>query len=244
MRLDRALVARGLAESRTRAQALIAAGAVRVAGHPATRPAQMVAEEVELTLAGDPMPWVSRGALKLLHALEQFDLSPEGMEALDLGASTGGFVEVLLARGAARVHALDVGRGQLHPRIAADPRVVRWEGVNARDLPADLPAPEWVTADLSFISLTLALPPALDRAALGATLVALVKPQFEVGREAVGRGGVVRDAEAQAAACVRVRARVAEAGWAVLGEVESPITGGDGNREFLLAARKEGSAKG
>jgi 23S rRNA (cytidine1920-2'-O)/16S rRNA (cytidine1409-2'-O)-methyltransferase len=237
-RLDRRLVADGLAPSRARAQALIAAGAVTVDGAPETRAARVVPPDAAVALTAEPMPWVGRGALKLLRALDAFGLDPAGATALDLGASTGGFTEVLLARGAARVIALDVGRGQLHPRLAADPRVTALEGVNARDLPHDLPAFDWITADLSFVSLEKALPPALARAPAGATLVALIKPQFEAGRAAVGRGGIVRDPAVHAAVRARVAAFVTAAGWGVLGEAESPIAGGDGNAEFLIGARK------
>lgn len=236
-RLDQALVARGLAPSRARAQALIAAGAVTVDGTPETRAAARPAPDARLEVTDDPLPWVSRAALKLLHALDDFALTPAG-EALDLGASTGGFTEVLLARGAARVTALDVGRGQLHPRLAADPRVRALEGVNARTLPPELPRPDWITADISFISLEKSLPPALALARPGATLVALIKPQFEAGPEAVGKGGLVKDPAVHAAVRARIRAFLERSGWAILGEAESPIAGGDGNREFLIAARK------
>lgn len=216
---------------------MIEAGAVTVSGRPAVRPSQTVAEDAALAVAEAPR-WVSRGALKLLHALDVFDLGPAGAEALDLGASTGGFTEVLLARGARRVHAVDAGRGQLHPRLAADPRVVPREGVNVRDLaPGDVPPPDWITADLSFISLEKALPAALALARPGATLVALVKPQFEAGRAAVGKGGIVKDPKVHAAVRARVRAFVEGAGWRAIGEAESPIRGGDGAVEFLIAAR-------
>jgi 23S rRNA (cytidine1920-2'-O)/16S rRNA (cytidine1409-2'-O)-methyltransferase len=238
VRLDRALVAAGLARSRTEAQALIAGGAVTVDGAPARRAAQETPPGAALALAEGPR-WASRGALKLLHALDAFGLSPEGASALDLGASTGGFTDALLARGAARVTALDVGRGQLDPRLAADPRVTVIEGVNARDLAPGMVAPfDWLTADLAFVALTKALPPALRLAPAGATLVALVKPQFEAGREAVRKGGIVRDPAARAAACEAVAAMLAAEGWTALGLTESPIAGGDGNREFLIAARR------
>lgn len=237
-RLDQALVALGLAPSRARAQALIAAGAVAVDGTVERRAATRPAPEARLEVTDDPCPWVSRAALKLLHALDAFGLSPSG-RALDLGASTGGFTEVLLARGAAHVTAVDVGRGQLDPRLAADPRVTLREGTNARDLaPGDVPTPDWIVADLSFIGLSKALPPALRLARPGATLVALIKPQFEAGPHAVGRGGLVRDPEVHAAVRASVRAFLEGEGWRVLGETESPITGGDGNREFLIAAEK------
>jgi 23S rRNA (cytidine1920-2'-O)/16S rRNA (cytidine1409-2'-O)-methyltransferase len=239
MRLDQALVARGLAPSRARAQALVSARAVTVDGAPAAKPSQSVAEGAVLAVTDDPCPWVGRAALKLLHALDAFGLDPSGAAALDVGASTGGFTEVLLARGAARVFALDVGTGQMHPRLAADPRVMNIEGVNARDLPPGLVPPvDWIVADVSFISLTQALPPALALALPGARLVALVKPEFEAGRAAVGRGGLVRDPAAHDAARARVRDFLCGAGWIVTHQGESPIAGGDGNREFLIAARK------
>jgi len=239
-RLDQALVARGLAESRARAQALIAAGAVVVDGAPATKPAQKVGPQIEIRVTAEPNPWVSRAGLKLVHALDVFDLRPLGI-ALDLGASTGGFTQVLLARGAAHVHALDVGHGQLHPDLAADPRVTLHEGVNARALPAGLiPAPDWITADLSFISLAKVLPGVLALAKRRATLVALVKPQFEAGPDAIGKGGVVRDPAARARALARIRDLLETAGWSVLGTAECPIPGGDGNREWLLAAGRQG----
>jgi 23S rRNA (cytidine1920-2'-O)/16S rRNA (cytidine1409-2'-O)-methyltransferase len=237
MRLDQALVAAGLAESRARAQALIAAGAVRVDGAPTARASARVAAGARLTIVGDPLPWVSRAGLKLAHALSTFALDPTGVVALDLGASTGGFTEVLLASGAAEVWAVDVGHGQLAPRIAADPRVHAIEGLNVRNLTAaHVPPPEWIVADLSFISLEKALPPALALARPRAVLVALVKPQFEVGRSAVGKGGIVRDAAAIAAARSRIRAFLEAAGWTITAETESPIPGGDGNVEYLLGA--------
>ena len=236
MRLDQRLVVLGLAASRARARALIEAGVVTVAGRVARKPGQPVPADAEVAVTGDPCPWVSRAALKLLHALDTFALSPRGT-ALDLGASTGGFAQVLLAKGASRVYAVDVGHGQLHPRLRDDPRVVSLEGVNARDLSADLvPPPDWITADLAFISLVKALPAALALAGPGATLVALIKPQFEAGRAHVGRGGIVRDPEVHAAVRARIRDFLTGRGWRVTGETASPIEGGDGNREFLIAA--------
>jgi 23S rRNA (cytidine1920-2'-O)/16S rRNA (cytidine1409-2'-O)-methyltransferase len=238
MRLDHALAAAGLADSRSEAQALIAEGRVRVDGAPADKPARKVGPEAALAVT-EGERWVGRGARKLVHGLDVFAIDVTGLRALDLGASTGGFCEVLLARGAAHVDAVDVGRDQLHPRLRADPRIASLEGVDARALPQGLAeAADVITADLSFIALTKALPPALSAARPGATLVALVKPQFEAGRAAVGRGGVVRDPAAQAAACAAVRAMLTVLGWSVLGETESPVRGGDGNREFLIAARK------
>jgi 23S rRNA (cytidine1920-2'-O)/16S rRNA (cytidine1409-2'-O)-methyltransferase len=238
-RLDAALVAAGLAPSRARARALIAAGAVTIDGRPAARPAQPVAPDADLALTHDPLPWVSRAALKLAHALKAFALDPAGAVALDLGASTGGFSQVLLEAGAAEVWAVDVGHGQMAPDLRDDPRLRLIERQNARDLTAaHVPPPDWITADLSFISLAKALPPALALARPGATLVALVKPQFEVGPAHVGKGGIVRDAGAIATARAGVRDFLIGAGWAVLGEGTSPITGADGNAEYLIAARK------
>jgi 23S rRNA (cytidine1920-2'-O)/16S rRNA (cytidine1409-2'-O)-methyltransferase len=237
-RLDQHLVETGLAGSRTRAQALIAAGAVTVDGVVVRKAARQVGPGARVAVTADPNPWVSRAALKLIHALDEFGLTPRGV-ALDVGASTGGFTEVLLARGAARVIALDVGHGQLHPRIAADPRVVGLEGVNARDIPAGLvPSVDWIVADVSFISLEKALPGPLALARPGATLVALIKPQFEAGRAHVGRGGIVRDEGVHAAVRARIRDWLEGLGWQVTGEAASPIEGGDGNREFLIAALK------
>lgn len=238
-RLDQALVTAGLAPSRARAQALVAAGVVTVDGAPAEKASARVGPGARLAVLRDPLPWVSRGALKLLHALDTFGLSPAGAVALDLGASTGGFTEALLARGAAEIWAVDVGHGQLAPKLRADPRVHAIEGLNARDLtPAHAPPPGWIVADLSFIALAKALGPALALAPPGATLVALVKPQFEVGPARVGKGGIVRDPAAARAAVDDVRAFLAAAGWPVLGDTPSPILGGDGNAEWLVAARK------
>ena len=238
MRLDQRLVDLGLVQSRARARALIEAGAVTVDGAAARKVSQAVSDRAQVAVTADPNPWVSRAALKLVHALDEFGLTPHGV-ALDVGASTGGFVQVLLARGAERVFALDVGHGQLHPRIAADPRVASLEGVNARAIPAgSVPPVDWIVSDVSFISLEKALPGPLALAKPGAVLVALIKPQFEAGRAHVGRGGIVRDAGVHAAVCARIREWLMRLGWQVTGEVPSPIEGGDGNREFLIAARK------
>jgi len=238
MRLDRAVVAAGLADSRSRAQDLIAQGRVLVDGTVVTRAAFKVQDQ-SLALDGAAETWVSRAAQKLRHALEHFDLSPEGAIAADIGASTGGFTQVLLSAGAAHVHAVDVGHGQMHALIAEDPRVSLHEGVNARDLPEGLlPRLDWVVSDVSFISATKALPRTLARARPQAVLVCLVKPQFEVGPARVGKGGIVRDPADHALACDIVADFVRGAGWAPIGLTQSPMTGSDGNVEFLLAARK------
>ena len=239
MRLDLALVAAGLAASRTKAQVLIAEGVVLIDGAVGTRPASAVREGALLELTGEPFRYVSRAALKLKHAIARFDLDVYGAVALDLGASTGGFSQVLLEAGAEEVWAVDVGHGQLAPVLRDDVRLHLKEGLNARTLaPTDVPPPDWIVADLSFISLAKALPPALAMARPGAHLVALIKPQFEVGPALVGKGGIVRDPAAHRLACARVRDFVLETGWAVIGETASPILGSDGNREFLIVARK------
>ena len=238
MRLDQALVAAGLAESRARAQELVKAGVVRVAGRPAKKSSQRVAEEA-LSLTENPNPYVSRAALKLTHALEAFQLSPKGAVALDVGASTGGFTEVLLEAGAARVYALDVGHGQLHPKLAGDPRVVNLEGINAKTIPEGaVPPVDFIVTDVSFISLAKALPMALGLGKPGAKFVGLIKPQFEVGRKAVGKSGIVKDEAAKAQARAGVRAFLLGQGWAITHEGESPILGQHGNQEFLIAAEK------
>lgn len=182
---------------------------------------------------------MSRGALKLAAALKHFGLSPRGLVCLDLGASAGGFSEVLLMHGARKIFAVDVGHGQLDPKIAGDPRVVNIERTNARDLKPHAEAPQAIVADLSFISLKLALPPALAMAAESAWLIALVKPQFEVGKENIGKGGIVRDEAVQNAVLEQISHWLpSNAGWSLIGTMESPVRGGDGNREFLIAARK------
>lgn len=240
-RLDRALVAARLAPSRARAQALITAGVVRINGAVVTRASADVPEGAAIALDRNPNPWVSRGALKLAAALDHFGLDPAGRVALDLGASTGGFSEVLLARGAAAVWAVDVGHGQMAPSVAADPRLHAIDGLNVRDLTAaHVPPPGFVVADLAFIALAKALPPTLALAQPEAVLVALVKPQFELGPGAVGKGGLVRDTAGVTRAVAGVRAFLVAAGWRVLGDMPSPIFGGDGNAEALIAARKPG----
>ncbi|MEM1159714.1 MAG: TlyA family RNA methyltransferase [Pseudomonadota bacterium] len=241
MRLDQRLVAQGLAASRARARALIAAGVVTVAGKIVSKPASTADGPIEVR--GNPNPWVSRAALKLVHALDQFGLAPTGT-ALDLGASTGGFTEVLLARGAAHVHAVDVGHGQLHQSLVADPRVTDHSGVNARDLASlGISSVDWITADLSFIGLEKALPPALGLAKQGSCLVALIKPQFQSRPQDVGKGGLVRDPAVHRQACETVTAFLREKGWTILGVTDSPIEGSDGNREFLIAAQQDRTEK-
>ena len=204
-----------------------------------TKPSDLLAPDAAIE-AVPAHPWVGRGALKLLHALDAWPVVVQGRVVLDVGASTGGFTEVCLTRGAARVYAVDVGRGQLHGRLAADPRVISLEATDARDLTADMvpEPPALIVTDVSFIGLAKALPAALALAAPGADLIALVKPQFEVGPERVGKGGLVTDAAARLAALDGVKQFLAESGWTVRASAESPIEGGDGNREWLLWANK------
>jgi 23S rRNA (cytidine1920-2'-O)/16S rRNA (cytidine1409-2'-O)-methyltransferase len=240
-RADQLLVEQGLAESRAKAQALILAGLVSAAGKRIDKPGTALREDTELTLAGRDHPWVSRGGVKLAFALDNFGIDPSGQTALDIGASTGGFTDVLLTKGAARVHAVDVGRGQLAWKLRQDPRVTVHEGVNARYLSrAEIPEPiDFATCDASFIGLATVLPAALNLTAEHAQLVALIKPQFEAGPGEVGKGGVVREPEIHRAVCERITAWVgAQPGWQVVGIAESPITGPAGNREFLIYARK------
>lgn len=238
-RLDQAIVAAGLAESRARAQALIEAGVVLVNGVAAKKPSQKVNDDTDIVITENPNPWVSRAALKLDHALKEFGLSPNKAICLDVGASTGGFTEVLLANGALRVYALDVGRGQLHKRLRDDPRVVNIEGMNAREIPDGLiPAVDWIVTDVSFISLEKALPVPLSLARKGAVLVALIKPQFEVGRSRIGKGGIVRDQAAKSQSRDRIEEFLQAEGWHVTNRGDSPIKGGDGNEEYLVAARR------
>lgn len=246
-RADRLLVERGLAESRARAQALIAAGLVESAGRRLAKPGQLLAPDAPLAVTGRDHPWVSRGGVKLSHGLQRFGIDPAGLVCLDLGASTGGFTDVLLQRGAARVYAVDVGRGQLHPRLAADSRVVSLEGVNGRALSAaQVPEPpDLLVCDASFISLETLLPAALSLLRPGARLIVLVKPQFELGPGAVDRRGVVRDPEARRRACAKVADWLERRpGWRILGLAESPIAGPEGNVEYLLAAALEPSGAG
>ncbi len=239
-RLDQLLVERGLAESRAKAQALVLAGVVFSGERRLDKPGTAVAEETAIEVRGQPHPWVSRGGLKLAHALDHFALDPTGVVAVDVGASTGGFTDVLLARGAAKVYAVDVGHGQLAWKLRNDPRVVVLERTNARRLTAaEIPeAPGMVVCDASFIGLETVLPAALSLAKPDAILVALIKPQFEVGPARVGKGGVVRDPALHEEVCARIAAWLPTLGWTVSGVEPSPILGPEGNREFLIAARK------
>jgi 23S rRNA (cytidine1920-2'-O)/16S rRNA (cytidine1409-2'-O)-methyltransferase len=236
-RLDQLLVERGLAESRSRAQALIMAGLVFSGERRLDKPGVMLLPDTAIDVRGRDHPWVSRGGVKLAAALDAFAIYPRGLVCLDVGASTGGFTDVLLARAAARVYAVDVGAGQLAWKLRSDPRVVVLERVNARMLsPAEVPEPvDLVVCDVSFISLTLALPAALALTRTGAALVALIKPQFEAGREQVGKGGIVRDEAVRRAVCDRVTGWLqARPDWQVQGLIESPIAGADGNVEYLI----------
>jgi 23S rRNA (cytidine1920-2'-O)/16S rRNA (cytidine1409-2'-O)-methyltransferase len=238
-RLDVIVVDRGLAASRERARALILAGQVVVDGRVVSKAGAAVASDARVELVAPDHPYVGRGGVKLAHALDAFAIQAAGRRALDIGASTGGFTDALLQRGAASVVALDVGHGQLDWKLRNDPRVIVREGVNARHLtPADVPHPvDLVAIDVAFISLAHifpALPPFLAR---GADVVALVKPQFEAGREQVGKGGLVTDPAVQAAVVARVTKHAEDAGFVRVGDTESPITGAAGNREFFLHLR-------
>lgn len=238
MRIDQLLVARGLFDTRAKARAAIEAGLVTADGKVVAKPSENVAEDADIT-AEAAHRFVGRGALKLDHALTLWPVAVEGRAVLDVGASTGGFTEVCLERGARRVFAVDVGQGQLRPKLAADPRVIDLEKTDARDLSPALidEAPGLIVCDASFIGLAKVLAMPLTLAAPGADLVTLVKPQFEMdSRKAVGRGGVVRDEEARQAALARVVEWLDAEGWTVRETADSPITGGDGNREFLLWA--------
>ncbi|MGE0230576.1 MAG: TlyA family RNA methyltransferase [Flavobacteriaceae bacterium] len=238
MRLDEELVRRGLCASRARARDSVLRGAVKVDGVVITKPARPVGPGQVIGIDDPAAAYVSRSALKLAAALDAFGFDPGGRVCLDVGASTGGFTQVLLRRGAAVVYAVDVGRDQLSPVIAGDSRVVMMEGVNARDLDASqIPdRPGAIVIDVSFISQRLVLPAVLALAAPGSFLVSLVKPQFEVGREHVGKGGIVRDKEAAAAALLAVEDTIRSLGFRPCGRIDSPIEGGDGNREFLIGA--------
>jgi len=241
-RLDALLVERGLAETRTKAQALILAGKVfDDKGQRLDKPGTAVAGDRAIEVRGQDHPWVSRGGLKLAHALDVFAVDPQGAICLDVGASTGGFTDVLLARGAAKIYAVDVGQGQLAWRLRQDTRVVVLERVNARHLMRDqVPDPiDLIVCDASFIGLATVLPAPMGLAAPGAALIALIKPQFEVGPERVGKGGIVRDPVLHDEVCARISDWLAaQPAWTVAGLTESPITGAEGNREFLICGRK------
>jgi 23S rRNA (cytidine1920-2'-O)/16S rRNA (cytidine1409-2'-O)-methyltransferase len=241
LRLDQLLVARGLAPTRTRAQALILAGTVFIGERRHDKAGEAVAEDAAVEVRDSRPRFVSRGGLKLAAGLDAFAIEPTGCVALDVGASTGGFTDVLLERGAARVYAVDVGYGQLDTKLRADPRVVVLERTNARHLGgAEVPEPvDLVVCDASFISLRTILPAPLALTRPGARLVALIKPQFEVGKGRVGKGGVVRDPALHEQVCAGIRAWLGEqAGWSVDGVVPSPLTGPAGNVEFLIGARR------
>lgn len=238
LRLDQALVERRLAASRSRAAAAIAAGLVRVDGIVARKASQVVQPEQRIE-AGEPFETVSRAGLKLKAALDHSALDPAGLICLDLGASTGGFTDLLLQRGARKVYAVDVGHGQLHPSLATDPRVVNLEGVDARRIDAGLVGDivDLLVADLSFIGLAKAIPAGLARLAAGGRVIVLVKPQFEAGPGAT-KHGIIRDATLHAEICARVADEIGRLGVIVDHILPSPITGGDGNREFLLLGHK------
>ena len=241
LRADRLLVERGLFDSRAKAQAAIAAGLVSANGVTVRKPSEEIAVDAAIE-ASPAHPYVSRGGVKLAAALDRFGFDPKGRVCLDVGASTGGFTQVLLERGAARVYAVDVGRGQLHGSLRARPEVMSLEETDIRDLaPGHFdPAPDLVTIDVSFISLKQALPAALALAPPPAQLVALIKPQFEAGRDAIKKG-IVRDPTVHKAVCDDIATFVTGLGWRVIGVIPSPIAGGDGNLEFLLAAARDAS---
>ncbi len=226
-----------MCDSRARAQAAIAAGLVTVNGAVLAKASQIIRPDDQVT-AAQPHPYVSRGGIKLKAALDAFGLDPSGLACLDCGASTGGFSDVLLRAGAAHVTAVDTGRDQFHASLRDDPRIALMEGTDVRALrPVDLPgAPAFLVCDVSFISLSLVLPALTRLAAPSAVLIALVKPQFDVGRAATGKGGVVKDAAAALGSVARIESEVMALGWRLVGRIDSPIPGGDGNTEYLVAA--------
>ena len=236
-RLDEALVARMLYPSRARARDAVLRGLVQVDGEPARKPSQMVLSDAKLTITDEGSQYVSRAALKLVHALDHFKIKVEGRECLDIGASTGGFTEVLLERGAKHVFAIDVGHSQMMLR---DDRITLHEGLNARDLELEYISEDvsLITCDVSFISLHIALPPALTLMKSGSHLIALIKPQFEVGRDGIGKGGLVKDKTSYERVNDEITRFLTNSGWQVKGIVPSPMEGGDGNQEFLIAAEK------
>jgi len=240
-RADQMLVDRGLAESRTRAQALIMAGLVFAGTRKVDKPGQTLADDVALDVRGRDHPWVSRGGIKLAHGLDHFEWNVTDAVAIDVGSSTGGFTDVLLTRGAARVYAVDSGTNQLAWKLRQDPRVVVHEQTSARILTeAHIPEPvDLIVCDASFIGLANVLERPMTFARAGARLLALIKPQFEAGRAEVGKGGVIRDPAVRARVCDEVVAWLSAAGWPVCGVVESPITGPEGNVEYLVAAIRD-----
>ncbi|SCB32632.1 TlyA family RNA methyltransferase [Rhizobium hainanense] len=240
-RLDQLLVTLSLFASRSRARDAIQRGTVTVNGKVVTKPGSLFTEDAEINIDDPAQDYVSRAALKLVAALDHFGLDPKGQHCLDVGASTGGFTEVLLERGAAHVTAIDVGHDQMHPRISADPRVTNLEGLNARNLTADDIGASFtfIVSDVSFISLKLALAPALKLAEPGTRAALLVKPQFEAGRDAIGKAGLLKDPSSAPAVAAELERWLSEdMGWRSLGLIASPIAGGDGNQEFLLAGIK------
>ncbi len=239
-RVDQLLVERGLAESRSRAQALVLAGVVFSGETKLAKPGHTLPADAPLEVRGRDHPWVSRGGIKLAHAIEHFGLDPAGVTAMDIGSSTGGFTDVLLQKGASHVFAVDSGTNQLAWKLRQDPRVTVLEQTSARILtPTEIDRPcTWVVCDASFIALSKVLEVPLKLAAPECQLVALIKPQFEVGRGEVGKGGVVRDPALHARVCEEVRSWIEGLGWQVQGIVESPITGPEGNIEFLIAAQR------
>ncbi len=241
IRVDQLLVERGHAESRTRAQALVLAGIVFSGETKLAKPGQTLPADAPLEVRGRDHPWVSRGGIKLAHALEAFALDPAGVTAMDIGSSTGGFTDVLLSKGAVRVFAVDSGTNQLAWKLRQDPRVTVLEQTSARILTeAQIDAPcSWVVCDASFIGLAKVLEVPLKLAATPCRLVALIKPQFEVGRGEVGKGGVVRDPALHSRVCDEVRGWLEETGWSVQGIAESPIKGPEGNVEFLISAYRD-----
>ena len=241
VRLDQLMVDRGFAGSRTRAQALVMSGVVFTGERRLDKPGHQFMTDLALDIRGKDHPWVSRGGLKLAHGLQHFAFNPKGAVAIDVGASTGGFTDVLLTQGAAKVYAVDVGYGQLDSKLRADDRVVVLERINARSLTHDqVPDPvEFIVCDASFIGLRTVLPAAVALTRAEAFLIALIKPQFEVGKDQVGKKGVVRDPALHSEVCETISAWLdALDGWSVLGITESPITGPEGNKEFLIGARK------
>lgn len=239
-RLDQAIVDRALAGSKSKAQQMITQGGVQVNGAMARKASQQVSENDVVEIVHDACPWVSRGGLKLAHALAHFNANVSGMLALDVGASTGGFTDVLLTHGAAKVYAVDVGSDQLHEKLRADSRVLSLEQLNARGLTEQqIPEPiDVIVCDASFISLEKVLPAALGLARRNAQLITLIKPQFEVGKQRLGKGGVVKDEALHEEVCLQVNKWITQLGWQVKGVTKSPVVGPKGNKEFLLYAIK------